>query len=116
MYVHISALQALKPILRIYEGCASRTIGNVDEVTLIKFNTDEMRISYLFYPDFDTEAHPALNTSISIYLKTRNIVYRDYSQRTNPPILYSKETFVTSDYSLQEEFAQLTQQEELALL
>jgi DNA phosphorothioation-associated putative methyltransferase len=112
LYIHISALQALNPLLRIYESCASRTIGRVDETTLIKFNTDEMRISYLFYPDFDTEAHPALNASISIDLQTRKITRRDYSQRANPPVLHRKETFVTSDYPHWEEFAQLTQQEE----
>ena len=62
--------------------------------------------------DFDTEAHPALNASISIDLQTRRIIHRDYSQRENPPILHRKETFVTPDYPLREEFAQLTQQEE----
>ena len=112
LYVHVCALQALDPLLRIYEGCASRSIGRVDGATLIKFYTDEMRISYLFYPDFDTEAHPVLNASISIDLQTRRIIHRDYSQRENPPILHRKETFVTPDYPLREEFAQLTQQEE----
>ncbi|WP_088240683.1 DNA phosphorothioation-associated putative methyltransferase [Calothrix rhizosoleniae] len=112
LYIHVSALPALNPLLRIYEGCGSRSIGRVDGATLIKFNTDEMRISYLFYPDFDTKAHPTLNASISIDLQTRRITHRDYSQRENPPILHRKETFVTSDYPLREEFAQLTQQEE----
>ena len=112
LYIHVSALQALNPLLRIYEGCASRNIGRVDDATLIKFYTDEMRISYLFYPDFDRSAHPALNASISIDLQTRRITHRDYSQRENPPILHRKETFVTPDYPLREEFAQLTQQEE----
>ncbi|MDJ0798201.1 MAG: DNA phosphorothioation-associated putative methyltransferase [Calothrix sp. MO_167.B12] len=112
LYIHVAALQALNPLLRIYEGCASRSIGRVDGATLIKFYTDEMRISYLFYPDFDTEAHPPLNASISIDLQTRKVTHRDYSRRANPPILHRKETFVTSDYPLREEFAQLTQQEE----
>lgn len=112
LYVHVCALPALDPLLRIYEGCGSRNIGRVDGATLIKFYTDEMRISYLFYPDFDRLAHPPLNASISIDLQTRRIVHRDYSHRKNPPVLHRKETFVTPDYPLREEFAQLTQQEE----
>ncbi len=112
LYVHVSALQELDPLLRIYEGCASRTIGRVDGATLIKFYTDEPQISYLFYPEFDTDPHPALKASITIDLKTLEIVHRDYASRENPPILHRKETFVTSNYHLYEEFAKLTQQEQ----
>ncbi|BAY39352.1 hypothetical protein NIES2111_37280 [Nostoc sp. NIES-2111] len=112
LYVHISALAALDPLLRIYEGCASRTIGRVDGATLIKYYTDQPQISYLFYPDFDTEPHPALKASITIDLKTLYVTHRDYSNRANPPVLHRKETFVTSNYPLYEQFAKLTQQEQ----
>ncbi|WP_375476495.1 DNA phosphorothioation-associated putative methyltransferase [uncultured Nostoc sp.] len=117
LYVHVSALAALDPILRICEGCASRTIGRVDEATLIKYHTDKPQISYLSYPEFDTDPHPALKASIAIDLKTLFITHRDYETRANPPILHRKETFVTSNYPRYEEFAKLTQQEqELGLL
>ncbi|MBE9008497.1 DNA phosphorothioation-associated putative methyltransferase [Fortiea sp. LEGE XX443] len=112
LYVHVSALAALDPSLRIYEGCASRTIGRVDGATLIKYYLDKPQISYLFYPDFDSDPHPALNASITIDLKTLYITHRDYANRANPPILHRKETFVTPNYPQYEEFAQLTQQEQ----
>jgi len=112
LYVHVSALPALDPLLRIYESCASRTIGRVDGATLIKYNIDKPQISYLFYPDFDSDPHPALKASITIDLKTLYITHRDYAERTNPPILHRKENFVTSNYPRYEEFAQLTQQEQ----
>ncbi|MDZ7996177.1 MAG: DNA phosphorothioation-associated putative methyltransferase [Nostoc sp. EfeVER01] len=117
LYVHVSALAALDPVLRICEGCASRTIGRIDEATLIKYHTDKPQISYLSYPEFDTDPHPALKASIGIDLKTLFVTHRDYETRANPPILHRKETFVTSDYPGYEEFAKLTQQEqELGLL
>ncbi|MGH1393622.1 MAG: DNA phosphorothioation-associated putative methyltransferase [Trichormus sp.] len=112
LYVHVSALAALDPLLRIYEGCASRTIGRVDGATLIKYHIDKPQISYLFYPEFDTDPHPALTASITIDLKTLYITHRDYSDRANPPVLHRKETFVTPSYPLYEQFAKLTQQEE----
>jgi DNA phosphorothioation-associated putative methyltransferase len=112
LYIHVSALAALDPLLRICEGCASRTIGRVDEATLIKYHTDKPQISYLCYPDFDTDPHPALKASITIDLKTLIVTHRDYATRANPPILHRKETFVTSNYPGYEEFAQLTQQEQ----
>ncbi|MCC5636218.1 DNA phosphorothioation-associated putative methyltransferase [Nostoc sp. CHAB 5844] len=112
LYVHVSALAALDPLLRIYEGCASRTIGRVDGATLIKYDLEKPQISYLFYPDFDTDPHPALKASITIDLKTLYVTHRDYANRANPPILHRKETFVISNYLQYEEFAKLTQQEQ----
>ncbi|MBW4602000.1 MAG: DNA phosphorothioation-associated putative methyltransferase [Calothrix sp. FI2-JRJ7] len=117
LYVHASALQELDPLLRIYEGCATRFIGRVDDATLIKFYIDEPRISYLYYPDFDTDPHPALKASINIDLKTLRVTHYDYSDRANPPVLHRKETFVVSNYPEYNKFAKLTQQEvELGLL
>ncbi|AFY34907.1 DNA phosphorothioation-associated putative methyltransferase [Calothrix sp. PCC 7507] len=112
LYVHVSALSSLDPLLRIYEGCASRTIGRVDGATLIKYCTDKPQICYLFYPEFDTDPHPALKASIVIDFNTLYITHRDYQTRKNPPILHRKETFVTANYPLYEEFAKLTQQEQ----
>jgi len=113
LYVHVSALEALDPLLRIYEGCcASRTIGRLEGATLVKFYTDEPKISYLFYPDFDTDPHPALHTSMQIDLRNLKVSYRNYDTAANPPILHRKETFVTSNYPLYEKFANLTRQEE----
>ena len=117
LYVHFSALGELDPILRIYEGCASRNFGRAEGATLIKLCIDEPRISYLFYPDFDVDPHPALKASISIHLQTFKVTRSDYSTRINPPILHRKETFVTTNYPRYEEFAELTRKEvELGLL
>ena len=112
LYVHISALENLNPQLRLYEGCASRTIGRMDGATLVKFNINVPKISYLFYPDFDTDPHPALQTSMQIDLRDLQVSYRDYDTSDNPPILHRKETFITPDYPLYEKFARLTHQEE----
>jgi DNA phosphorothioation-associated putative methyltransferase len=112
LYVHVSALEALKPQLRLYEGCASRTIGRMDGATLVKFHFNMPKISYLFYPDFDTDPHPTLHTSMQIDLRDLQVVYRDYDNSDNPPILHRKETVVTPDYPLHEKFAKLTRQEE----
>jgi DNA phosphorothioation-associated putative methyltransferase len=111
-YVHVSALSALNPVLVIYENCARRHLENIDEATLVKFSLNQPKISYLFYPDFDTDAHPALQTSIQINLETAEVKYFDYSNSENPPVLHRKETFVTPDYPNYEKFARLTRCEE----
>jgi DNA phosphorothioation-associated putative methyltransferase len=111
LLVHISALCALDPVLRLYEGCASRTIGRMDNATLIKFHTHKPKISYLYYPDFDREPHPFLHTSMQVDLRDLHVSYRDYDPTDNPPILHWKESYVLPDYPQREKFAKLTQQE-----
>ncbi|TAF30327.1 MAG: DNA phosphorothioation-associated putative methyltransferase [Oscillatoriales cyanobacterium] len=111
-YIHVSALSGLNPVLVIYENCARRHLENIEEATLVKFSLNQPKISYLFYPDFDTDAHPALQTSIQINLATGEVKYFDYSNSENPPVLHRKETFVTADYPNYEKFARLTRCEE----
>ncbi|MGC8714842.1 MAG: DNA phosphorothioation-associated putative methyltransferase [Leptodesmis sp.] len=85
LWVHISAIEVLDPLLRLYEGCASRTIGRPQEANVVKFHFRQPRISYLFYPDFDTDPHPALHTSMQIDLRDLHVHYRDYDPDDNPP-------------------------------
>jgi DNA phosphorothioation-associated putative methyltransferase len=110
--VHVSALEELDPLLRLYEGCANRTIGRLDGATIIKFYAHKPQISYLFYPDFDINPHPAIHTSMHIDLRDLSVSYQDYSDLYNPPILVRKEAFVTASYPHYDKFAKLTRQEE----
>ncbi|MEG4856800.1 DNA phosphorothioation-associated putative methyltransferase [Microcoleus sp. K1-B6] len=110
--VHVSALEELDPLLRLYEGCANRTIGRLDGATIIKFYARKPQISYLFYPDFDTNPHPALHTSMHIDLRDLSVSYHDFSDVYNPPILVRKKAFVTASYPHYDKFAKLTRQEE----
>jgi DNA phosphorothioation-associated putative methyltransferase len=112
LYVHVSALDLLDPMLRLYEGCASRTFGQMEGATIIKFRADKPKVSYLFYPDFDTDPHPALQASMQADLQGLRVDYRDYSTSTNPPILHRKETFIAPTHPLYQKFARLTKQEE----
>lgn len=112
LYIHISALNNLNSTLRVYEGCASRTFGQLEQTTIIKFRADKPKVSYLYYPDFDTDPHPALHSSMQANLSSLYVDFRDYSTSENPPILHRKETFVDKTYPNYEKFAKLTAQEE----
>lgn len=111
LYVHRSALSALDPILQAYEAQARQIVqsavqsavlpaGLLESATLVKFNLAKPSLSYLAYPDFDSDPHPALQASLQVNLQTGEVSPRDYSQTANPFILHRKETFVTSDYPL----------------
>lgn len=112
LYVHISALSSLPPILRVYEGCARTYIGSIEGANLIKFDRREPKISYLSYHNFDDDPHPQLKASLTVPLQTFRIKFRDYNDSENPFILHRKEEFVADSYPLREKFRRLTQQEE----
>jgi DNA phosphorothioation-associated putative methyltransferase len=114
LYVHVSALDRLAPLLRIYEGCGRALTGAVEGVTVLKLHRAEPKVSYLAYPDFDTDPHPALATSVRADLRRLDVKFSDFRSSANPPILHRKETLVAEDYPRRVAFACLTAQEERA--
>ena len=112
LYVHRDALEALEPLLRVYEGCARESLGEVEGANLIKLHRHSGKVSYLVYPEFETDPHPALLRSIKLSLRTRELDCYDYTTSTNPPVLHRKETFLPAGHPLHAKFAKLTQQEE----
>ena len=114
LYVHQSASQQLSPLLRVYEGCARVLTGNVADSNIMKLSRTGTKVSYLSYPAFDRDPHPALATSLRADLRRLDVKYMDFRESTNPPVLHRKETFVADDYPQREKFARLTRQEERA--
>jgi DNA phosphorothioation-associated putative methyltransferase len=112
LYVHTSALEALPPLLRIYEGCAAGWVGRVEACDIVKLSRRKAQVSYLSYPEFDTDPHPALRESLVVSLHGLEVSHRSYTDTPNPPLLHRKELFVLPDYPLREKFARLTKQEE----
>jgi DNA phosphorothioation-associated putative methyltransferase len=112
LYVHRSAVDSLEPLLRIYEGCGRAFLGEVEGANVVKIHRRSGKLSYLIYPDFEDDPHPALLRCVKLNLRTRQIECYEYGQSTNPPVLHRKESFLTGDHELRAKFARLTAQEE----
>ena len=130
LYVHKSAVDALGPLLRVCEGCGRTYLGEVEGANVVKIHRRSGKISYLVYPDFDSDPHPALLRCIRLSLRTRELHCYEYgdpikgtgtastrsqsplSGSDNPPILHRKEAFLAPDHPLFAKFARLTRQEE----
>jgi DNA phosphorothioation-associated putative methyltransferase len=112
LYVHFSAISHLPTLLRLYEGCARGYVGNIEGATIAKLHRLKPQVSYLAYPRFDDDAHPALEGSFVVGLQRLSIRYIDYAASTDPPILHRKELFVAPSYPRRELFARLTAHEE----
>lgn len=95
--VHINNLDNLPTLLRLYEGCASRTVGRMETANLIRFHLNIPRISYLYVPNFDTEKEPILFSTMSIDLQDLRVKYRNYYNEPNPPTVKDKEKLILRD-------------------
>ncbi|MEN6642919.1 MAG: DNA phosphorothioation-associated putative methyltransferase [Armatimonadia bacterium] len=114
LYVHVDALDLVPAVLRVYEGCARACFGRMEGANIIKLGRGKPRISYLSYPDFEKDPHPALRTSLLVSLDDLDLSERAYGESDNPPILHRKEEFVAPDNPLRARFQKLTAQEERA--
>ncbi|MCA9541073.1 MAG: DNA phosphorothioation-associated putative methyltransferase [Myxococcales bacterium] len=112
LYVHTSALGALPGPLRVFFGCAQRYLGAVEGANVVKLGLDGAKVSFLAYPGFEAEPHPALAWSLKLDLQSFRVRLSDFAERENPPVLHRKETLVELSHPDHEKFARLTAQEE----
>lgn len=112
LYVHRTTIDALEPVLRVYEGCGRAYLGEVEGANIIKIHRRSGKLSYLVYPHFETDPHPVLFRCVRLSLRNRELHCYDYAASDNPPILHRKETFLQPDHPLHAKFSRLTQQEE----
>lgn len=112
LYIHVNHKESLTAALRVYEGCARALVGDVPEANILKLSREKFQISYLSYPNFDTDPHPALDHSVVVKLRALDVKYRFFDESPNPPVLHRKETFVAPSDGRYEKFRRLTEQEE----
>ncbi len=110
--VHVSALEKMPPLLRLYEGCASRNFYRLENANIVKLYYNKPKITYLVYPEFDTQAHPVLQATMEVDLHNLSVTYHDISDETNPLILHQKDTLVAPDYPSYNKFVRLTKKEQ----
>ncbi len=114
VYVHRCCLAELPLRLRQEVERAEVAAQPDCEWNIIKFHEDQFATTFLTYPDFDTDPHPALTEATKINLKTGLLTRTDYRRRANPPILHRKETFLSPSDERVPVFSALTKDEEAA--
>ena len=112
LYIHKESLHLLPALLRVYEACARRIVGEISEANLVKLHRDSKMVSYLSYPDFWDNPHPPLASSYSVSLVEQKFDFRRYDNRKNRPILHRKETFIPPSHQDFAKFSKLTADEE----
>jgi DNA phosphorothioation-associated putative methyltransferase len=110
LYIHKQYVHTLDDDIKILVAKALLVAGEYD-YDLVKIAHDGSYVCLLSYPDFDTNAHPALKYSIKVFLSNGAFCVTDYSKSANPPILHRKEAFVSPTHPHYADFARLTEAE-----
>jgi DNA phosphorothioation-associated putative methyltransferase len=76
--------------------------------TSSSFIVTSPKVSYLSYPEFESDPHPPLAFALTVHLQTFRVKSRDNRNRHDVPILHRKELLVSPDHPLHEKFARLT--------
>lgn len=115
IYLHKDAFSALPPVLAKFIGVVATALKVPDsDWNIVKLFKTSFRLSLLHYPDFYTDAYPALQQSVTVDLaKLQHRVTR-YDEHDNPPILHRKEHFILPDHPDYESFCLITQEGEAA--
>ena len=88
--------------------------GIGEEFNVVKFRTDEPRLSFLSYPLFWDVAHPSLEEAVAIDLCSGRALRTTYRDSLNPPILHRKELLIAPNHPRSSEYAALSAAEEQA--
>lgn len=111
LYVHTRAESKLPALLRVYTVCGELVSGRPRDANLVKLHHDRSAVSFLTYPSFDRVAHPRLSESLTIDLQNLRAEWRDWSQKSNRPLLHRKEEFLAADDARASLYRRLTRQE-----
>jgi len=108
LYVHRTNIDELQaPDLKLVDQ-AKKLLPEAYEWNMLKVAKDK-RVSFMFYPNFYKNSHPALYQYANVDTTTGKIKYG--SESKNPVILHRKETFIKRTDPNYAKFKRLTEQE-----
>lgn len=114
LYIFRPENDDLQDALRAEIQRAETAAAPASDWNLLKLHTHEFALTFLSYPNFNDDPHPALVEATKINLNTGSVIRTDYRARPNPPILHRKETFLPPGDPRITTFRILTEHEEEA--
>jgi DNA phosphorothioation-associated putative methyltransferase len=111
LYVHRRAVDKIPVVLRLYEHCGSVAAGRPSQWNILKLDHRGRRISWSWYPDFDADPHPRLDSSYSVEMGSLESSLQVFRDRANRPLLHRKEEFLASDDPMVPKYRRLTSAE-----
>lgn len=104
LYVHVSLLKELPPVLRAYVACAETLYGDASQADIVKLHKSSGKVTFLVYDDFNGKPLPQLRLRIKVNLRSRWVQIFDHA--SDEQLLCSKERFLASSHA---DYAQMVE-------
>lgn len=94
LQLHVSLVEQLPPLLRVYVGCAAVLYGDYRHADLIKIHIASGKVSLMRFDDFEGQSLPRMVERVKIKLRQQNIDYFAYGEEYEPPFLFRKSRYI----------------------
>jgi len=98
LQLHVSLVEQLPPVLRVYIGCAAVLYGDYHNADLVKIHIRSGKITLMKYDDFEGRALPRMVERVKIKLREQDIEYYVYGDEYDPPYLYQKSRYINEEF------------------
>jgi len=116
LHLHLSAVDRLPPVLRVYVGCGLLIYGNAGNAQLAKIHVLSGKLTLTEYDEFDSAPIPRLAKRVKINIRKQDYEIFEYGGRYEKPLLYFKSRYLNEEYpyySQQEAFDRALERLEL---
>jgi DNA phosphorothioation-associated putative methyltransferase len=98
LQLHVSLVEQLPALLRVYVGCAAVLYGDYRNADLVKIHTRSGKVSLMRFDDFEGQALPRMVERVKIKLREQDIDYFAYGEDYEPPFLYHKSRYINEEF------------------
>jgi len=98
LQLHISLLERLPTLLRVYVACATMLCGDVSEFDVVKIHIRSGKATLLKFDDFEGHPLPRLLQRVKVNLRDQDLDVFDYGVDYPPTLLYHKSRFINEEF------------------
>ncbi len=99
LQLHVSLVDRLPPILRVYVGCAVVLYGDYRNADLIKIHVTSSKVSLMRFDDFEGKPLPRMVERVKIKMREQMVDFFDYGDQFEAPYLYGKSRFINEEFT-----------------
>ncbi len=98
LQLHISLLERLPTLLRVYVACATMLCGDVSEFDLVKIHIRSGKVTLLKFEDFESHPLPRLRQRLKVNLRDQDLDVFQYGGDYPSTLLYHKSRFINEEF------------------
>lgn len=98
LQLHISLLERLPTLLRVYVACATMLCGDIAEFDLVKIHIRSGKATLLKFEDFEDHPLPRLLQRVKVNLRDQDLDVFNYGADYAPTLLYHKSRFINEEF------------------